>query len=36
MLFKRTDLVERVAQSLNLETKDETEQTGPEGTGEGV
>ena len=36
MLFKRTDLMDRVAQSLNLETKDEAEQTGPEGTGEGM
>lgn len=35
-LFGATDLVEKVSKSLQLQTKDVTEQTGPEGTGEGV
>lgn len=35
-LFKRTDLLERLAQSLTLETKDEEDKGGPEGSGEGM
>lgn len=36
MLFKKTDLVDKVSKSLQLTTKDIEETEGPEGTGEGV